>query len=236
MSSELSILLKNDKLTYKAVLENLFNKHNDIVLDAIRKLVQEPKVTKSLTAEEKESRAKARADKKAYKEKMIKDLGGKSNVTEEQIDNAMKLYDKEVKKAKQAKAVEKEESDDSGSDSDNPWDDPHEICGNTVNVQPKKVEPKKVEPKVEPKKVEPKKVEPKVEPKKVEPKKDDSDDSDDEPKKVEPKKVEPKKVEHKKDDSDDSDDSDDEPKKVEPKKVEPKKVEPKSGKKKKVKK
>jgi hypothetical protein len=158
MSSELSILLKNDKLTYKAVLENMFNKHNDIVLDAIRKVVQEPKVTKSLTAEEKESRAKARADKKAYKEKMIKDLGGKSNVTEEQLDNAMKLYDKAVKKAKQAKAVEKEESDDSGSDSDNPWDDPHEICGNTVNVQPKKVEPKKVdrgesddEPNVEPK-------------------------------------------------------------------------------------
>ena len=64
MSSELSILLKNDKLTYKAVLENMFNKHNDIVLDAIRKVVQEPKVTKSLTAEEKESRAKARADKR----------------------------------------------------------------------------------------------------------------------------------------------------------------------------
>jgi len=191
MSSELSILLKNDKLTYKAVLENLFNKHNVIVLDAIRKLVQEPKVTKSLTAEEKESRAKARADKKAYKEKMIKDLGGKSNVTEEQIDNAMKLYDKEVKKAKQAKAVEKEESDDSGSDSDNPWDDPHEICGNKVTVQPKKVEPKKVEPK---------KVEPKVEPKKVEPKVErvDSDDEPNvEPKKVEPKKVEPKKVEPK---------------------------------------
>jgi len=229
MSSELSILLKNDKLTYKAVLENLFNKHNVIVLDAIRKLVQEPKVTKSLTAEEKESRAKARADKKAYKEKMIKDLGGKSNVTEEQIDNAMKLYDKEVKKAKQAKAVEKEESDDSGSDSDNPWDDPHEICGNKVTVQPKKVEPKKVEPK---------KVEPKVEPKKVEPKVErvDSDDEPNvEPKKVEPKKVEPKKVEPKKDDSDDSDDEPNvEPKKVEPKKVEPKKVEPKLGKKKKV--
>jgi hypothetical protein len=241
MSSELSILLKNDKLTYKAVLENLFNKHNDIVLDAIRKLVQEPKVTKSLTAEEKESRAKARADKKAYKEKMIKDLGGKSNVTEEQIDNAMKLYDKEVKKAKQAKAVEKEESDDSGSDSDNPWDDPHEICGNKVTVQPKKVEPKKVEPK----KVEPKK----VEPTKVEPKKVDSDDEPNvEPKKVEPKKVEPKKVEPKKVDRVESDDSDDEPnvepKKVEPKKVDsddsddepkvPKKVVPKPGKKKKV--
>ena len=120
MSSELSLALKNDKLTYKAVLEKLFDKNNSLVLEAIRQLGQQPKVTKTLTADEKEARAKARSDKKAYKEKMIKDLGGKSNVTEEQIDNAMKLYDKEVKKAKQAKAVEKEESDDSGSDSDNP--------------------------------------------------------------------------------------------------------------------
>ena len=196
MSSELSLALKNDKLTYKAVLEKLFDKNNSLVLEAIRQLGQQPKVTKTLTADEKEARAKARSDKKAYKEKIINDLGGKSKVTEEQIDAAMKLYYKDVKKAKKSK-VEKEES--SGSDSDNPWDDPNDICLKQATIQKDSDED---EPKKVPKVTKVTKVEPKVEPKDSD--EDEPKDSDeDEPNKVtkvtkvEPK-VEPKKVTAKK--------------------------------------
>ena len=100
MSAQLSNTLKDAKLSYKAVLELLYQKDPDLVGRLINEVaeakpVKTSKTVKPLTQQEKDERKQSRDAKKLYRTKLIARLGGEDAVTEKQIKEEMKKYDKD---------------------------------------------------------------------------------------------------------------------------------------------
>ena len=100
--SQLAENIKSAKLTFKSVLELAYDKDPDMVDRLISELLEakpakQSAVKKALTEEEKEQRKKSREAKKAHIDKFILDNGGEESVTQKQIQEEKKKYDKEKK-------------------------------------------------------------------------------------------------------------------------------------------
>ena len=100
--SQLAENLKTAKLTFKSVLELAYEKDPDMVDRLISELIEakpakQSNVKKALTEEEKEQRKNSREAKKAHIDKFILDNGGEESVTQKQIQEEKKKYDKEKK-------------------------------------------------------------------------------------------------------------------------------------------
>jgi len=91
--SEFSELLKQSKVTPKMVAELLYTKNPTLARELINEII-ENKVTKSLSQQEKDARTKARNDKKAHRDKFVRDSGGLDKVTGDQVKEEMRKYDK----------------------------------------------------------------------------------------------------------------------------------------------
>ena len=98
--SQLAENLKTAKLTFKSVLELAYEKDPDMVDRLISELLETKPAKQStvkLTQDEKEQRKKSRDAKKAHIDKFILDNGGEESVTQKQIQEEKKKYDKEKK-------------------------------------------------------------------------------------------------------------------------------------------
>ena len=212
MSSQLAVNLKSAKLSFKSVLELLYEKDPDMVDRLISELQEsktkpESKTDKSpMTQEEKDARKQSREDKKQHIVQFILDNGGEEAVSAKQIADEKKKYDKKKRENKSVETTNvdtpKTESNDFVETSkpselvktSDPEPDPEpesetESCNDFV-VEESELEEETSD--VEKEKVEKEKVEKeKVEKKKVEKEKVEK-------KKVEKEKVEKKKVEKKK--------------------------------------
>ena len=109
MSSQLAVNLKSAKLSFKSVLELLYEKDPDMVDRLISELQEsktkpESKTDKSpMTQEEKDARKQSREDKKQHIVQFILDNGGEEAVSAKQIADEKKKYDK---KKRENKSVE----------------------------------------------------------------------------------------------------------------------------------
>ena len=109
MSSQLAVNIKSAKVTFKSVLELLYDKDPDMVDRLISELQEsktkpESKTDKSpMTQEEKDARKQSREDKKQHIDQFILDNGGLEAVSEKQIADEKKKYDK---KKRENKSVE----------------------------------------------------------------------------------------------------------------------------------
>jgi len=109
MSSQLAVNIKSAKVSFKSVLELLYDKDPDMVDRLISELQEsktkpESKTDKSpMTQEEKDARKQSREDKKQHIVQFILDNGGEEAVSAKQIADEKKKYDK---KKRENKSVE----------------------------------------------------------------------------------------------------------------------------------
>jgi len=85
MSAQLSQTLKDSKLSFKTVLERLYEKDAELVNKMIAELEINKPVKKTMTQDEKDERKRVTELKKAHINKFIEDMGGESCVTQTQI-------------------------------------------------------------------------------------------------------------------------------------------------------
>lgn len=178
--SQLSENLKTCKLTFKSVLELIYEKDAALVERMIRELHETKPEKKVVTKDELEARKASRKAKKEYIDKFIEDNGGEGSVTKKQIQDEKKKYDKQKRASPQASP----QSSPAPSPQPSPEPSPQASPVSSPQVSPvsspqaspdadsdfelevEEFEPNKEEPKKEVKKEEPKKEEPKKEEKK----------------------------------------------------------------------
>ena len=157
MSAQLSQTLKDSKLSFKSVLEHLYEKDAELVNKMITELETNKPAKKTMTQDEKDERKRVIKHKNAHIKKFIEDMGGETRVTETQIKEEKKKYDAKRRESKKAKvdesnasneeptkapvkaSVESKESDD---DSD-PFELEEEPVSDVEEQEPPKVTPKK---------------------------------------------------------------------------------------------
>ena len=157
MSAQLSQTLKDSKLSFKSVLEHLYEKDAELVNKMITELETNKPAKKTMTQDEKDERKRVIKHKNAHIKKFIEDMGGETRVTETQIKEEKKKYDAKRRESKKVKAdksnasneeptkapvkasVESNESDD---DSD-PFELEEEPVSDVEEQEPPKVTPKK---------------------------------------------------------------------------------------------
>lgn len=156
MSAQLSQTLKDSKLSFKYVLEHLYEKDADLVTRMIHELEISKPSKKQMTQEEKDHRKKITDLKKEHVKQFILDMGGEGNVTEKQIKEEKNKYDKQRREAKKVeepkeaevvlvkKAEEYEESKVKKVEPGKKAEEPEESEVNKV-VPVKKTEVKKAE-------------------------------------------------------------------------------------------
>ena len=113
MSEQLSQTLKESKLSFKSVLEHLYEKDAEMVNKMIAELETNKSAKKTMTQEEKDERKRVIKHKNAHIKKFIEDMGGENRVTETQIKEEKKKYDAKRRESKKVKAsFESKESDE----------------------------------------------------------------------------------------------------------------------------
>lgn len=100
--SQLSENLKTCKLTFKSVLELIYEKDAALVERMIRELHETKPEKKVVTKDELEARKASRKAKKEYIDQFIEDNGGEGSVTKKQIQDEKKKYDKQKRSSPQA--------------------------------------------------------------------------------------------------------------------------------------
>jgi len=106
MSAQLSQTLKDSKLSFKSVLEHLYEKDAELVNKMITELETNKPTKKTMTQEEKDERKRVIKHKNAHIKKFIEDMGGETRVTETQIKEEKKKYDAKRRESKKVKADE----------------------------------------------------------------------------------------------------------------------------------
>jgi hypothetical protein len=191
MSAQLSQTLKDSKLSFKTVLERLYEKDAELVNKMIAELEINKPVKKTMTQDEKDERKRVTELKKAHINKFIEDMGGESCVTQTQIKQEKKKYDAQRRESKKVQADESKESDEEPVKEDKPVKvsaeskesdddaDPFELEEEPVSDAEEQEPPKAVTPKKTKKEKAPNA--PKKAPKKDKPPKKTTDtDSDEE--------------------------------------------------------
>jgi hypothetical protein len=112
MSAQLSQTLKDSKLSFKTVLERLYEKDAELVNKMIAELEINKPAKKTMTQDEKDERKRVTELKKAHINKFIEDMGGESCATNIQINQEKKKYDAQRRESKKVKADESKESDE----------------------------------------------------------------------------------------------------------------------------
>ena len=120
MSAQLSQTLKDSKLSFKTVLERLYEKDAERVNKMIAELEINKPAKKTMTQDEKDERKRVTELKKAHINKFIEDMGGESCVTEIQIKQEKKKYDAQRRESKKVQADESKESDEEPVKEDKP--------------------------------------------------------------------------------------------------------------------
>ena len=112
MSAQLSQTLKDSKLSFKSVLEHLYEKDAELVNKMITELETNKPAKKTMTQDEKDERKRVIKHKNAHIKKFIEDMGGETRVTETQIKEEKKKYDAKRRESKKAKADESNASNE----------------------------------------------------------------------------------------------------------------------------
>ena len=207
MSAQLSQTLKDSKLSFKTVLERLYEKDAERVNKMIAELEINKPAKKTMTQDEKDERKRVTELKKAHINKFIEDMGGESCVTETQIKQEKKKYDAQRRESKKVQADESKESDEEPVKEDKPVKvsaeskesdddaDPFELEEEPVSDAEEQEPPKAVTSKKTTKKEEPvSDAEEQEPPKAVTPKKTKKEKAPNAPKKAPKKDKSPKKT------------------------------------------
>ena len=207
MSAQLSQTLKDSKLSFKTVLERLYEKDAELVNKMIAELEINKPVKKTMTQDEKDERKRVTELKKAHINKFIEDMGGESCVTQTQIKQEKKKYDAQRRESKKVQADESKESDEEPVKEDKPVKvsaeskesdddaDPFELEEEPVSDAEEQEPPKAVTPKKTKKEEEPvSDAEEQEPPKAVTPKKTKKEKAPNAPKKAPKKDKPPKKT------------------------------------------
>ena len=112
MSAQLSQTLKDSKLSFKSVLEHLYEKDAELVNKMITELETNKPAKKTMTQDEKDERKRVTKHKNAHIKKFIEDMGGETRVTETQIKEEKKKYDAKRRESKKVKADESNASNE----------------------------------------------------------------------------------------------------------------------------
>jgi hypothetical protein len=112
MSAQLSQTLKDSKLSFKLVLEHLYEKDAELVNKMITELETNKPAKKTMTQDEKDERKRVTKHKNAHIKKFIEDMGGETRVTETQIKEEKKKYDAKRRESKKVKADESNASNE----------------------------------------------------------------------------------------------------------------------------
>jgi len=209
MSAQLSQTLKDSKISFKTVLERLYEKDAELVNKMIAELEINKPAKKTMTQDEKDERKRVTELKKAHINKFIEDMGGESCVTQTQIKQEKKKYDAQRRESKKVQADESKESDEEPVKEDKPVKvsaeskesdddaDPFELEEEPVSDAEEQEPPKAVTPKKTTKKEEEEPVsdaEEQEPPKAVTPKKTKKEKAPNAPKKAPKKDKPPKKT------------------------------------------
>ena len=209
MSAQLSQTLKDSKISFKTVLERLYEKDAELVNKMIAELEINKPAKKTMTQDEKDERKRVTELKKAHINKFIEDMGGESCVTQTQIKQEKKKYDAQRRESKKVQADESKESDEEPVKEDKPVKvsaeskesdddaDPFELEEEPVSDAEEQEPPKAVTPKKTTKKEEEEPVsdaEEQEPPKAVTPKKTKKEKAPNAPKKAPKKDKSPKKT------------------------------------------
>ena len=200
MSAQLSQTLKDSKLSFKTVLERLYEKDAERVNKMIAELEINKPAKKTMTQDEKDERKRVTELKKAHINKFIEDMGGESCVTETQIKQEKKKYDAQRRESKKVQADESKESDEEPVKEDKPVKVSAESKESDDDADPFELEEEPVsdaEEQEPPKAVTSKKTTKKEEeepPKAVTPKKTKKEKAPNAPKKAPKKDKSPKKT------------------------------------------
>jgi hypothetical protein len=112
MSAQLSQTLKDSKLSFKSVLEHLYEKDAELVNKMITELETNKPAKKTMTQYEKDERKRVIKHKNAHIKKFIEDMGGETRVTETQIKEEKKKYDAKRRESKKVNADESNASNE----------------------------------------------------------------------------------------------------------------------------
>jgi len=207
MSAQLSQTLKDSKISFKTVLERLYEKDAELVNKMIAELEINKPAKKTMTQDEKDERKRVTELKKAHINKFIEDMGGESCVTQTQIKQEKKKYDAQRRESKKVQADESKESDEEPVKEDKPVKvsaeskesdddaDPFELEEEPVSDAEEQEPPKAVTPKKTKKEEEPvSDAEEQEPPKAVTPKKTKKEKAPNAPKKAPKKDKSPKKT------------------------------------------
>jgi len=133
MSAQLSQTLKDSKLSFKSVLEHLYEKDAELVNKMITELETNKPAKKTMTQDEKDERKRVIKHKNAHIKKFIEDMGGETRVTETQIKEEKKKYDAKRRESKKAKV------DESNASNEEPTKAPVKVDeSNASNEEPTK--------------------------------------------------------------------------------------------------
>ena len=157
MSAQLSQTLKDSKLSFKSVLEHLYEKDAELVNKMITELETNKPAKKTMTQDEIDEQIRVMKHKYAHIKKSFEDMGVEIRVMETQIKEEKKKYDAKRRESKKVKADESNasneeptkapvkasvESNESDDDSD-PFELEEEPVSDVEEQEPPKVTPKK---------------------------------------------------------------------------------------------